>query len=193
MRINIKRSLIFLLMMTFVTVSYTVLVTLVAEFLWPDKAHGLILTDAGERTIGSCLIGQEFTSPKYFHGRPSSVSWDAGASGASNFAPSDSRLAEVVKSRAAALGGSEILNLPADLLLASGSGLDPHISREAAEFQVERVASERGMEKEDLLAIMARHVEPLAWQVFGRERVNVLLLNADLDKIEFKRDAEDIQ
>ena len=192
MRINIKRSLLFLVMMTVITVSYTALVTLVAEFLWTDKAHGLILTDTGGRTIGSCLIGQEFTSPKYFHGRPSSVSWNAAASGASNFAPSDSRLAELVKSRAVALGGNEILNLPADLLLASGSGLDPHISKTAAEFQVERVALERGMEKEDLLAIMAKHVEPLAWQVFGRERVNVLLLNADLDKIEFKGDGENI-
>ena len=188
MRMNIKRSFLFLVLITIVTVTYSAFVALIAGLLWPEKAVGLILVDKIGRTRGSALIGQEFTSRKYFFSRPSSALINAGVSEASNFGPSDLRLEEAVRKRAIALGDSNFGHLPPDLLLASGSGLDPHISYEAAKFQVEQVANERGMQKEDLLAIMEKHVESRYWRVFGRERVNVFLLNADLDKIEFKED-----
>lgn len=150
------------------------------QLLFPAEANGSIIRRGDGSVLGSALIGQTFTGPGYFHGRPSAAGdgYDALASGGSNLGPTSARLVQRIMQAQADTGSVA----PADLLLASGSGLDPHISPEAAEFQAERVARARGLPLPAVRDLIARHVEGRQLGVLGEPRVNVLALNLALDQ-----------
>jgi K+-transporting ATPase ATPase C chain len=174
-----------LLAMTLVTgVAYPAIVTAVAQVAFPSQANGSMIVVDG-RTVGSSLIGQAFSEPQYFWGRPSGAGadgYDASGSAGSNLGPTSKDLidrisAEVDRLREANGGGP----VPVDLVTTSASGLDPHISPAAAEYQVARVAGARGMTETDIRAAIARHTEGVLLGFLGQPRVNVLELNLDLD------------
>lgn len=174
-----------LVAMTFVTgVVYPAVVTAVAQVVFPAQANGSMIVVDG-RTVGSSLIGQAFSEPRYFWGRPSAAGedgYDASASGGSNLGPTSRSLierigAEVDRLRKANGDGP----VPVDLVTTSASGLDPQISPAAAEYQVARVAAARGMSIDAVRAIVARHTQGAVLGFLGLPRVNVLELNLDLD------------
>lgn len=174
-----------LLAMTLITgVAYPAIVTAVAQIAFPSQANGSMIVVDG-KTIGSSLIGQAFSEPKYFWGRLSAAGqdgFDASGSAGSNLGPTSQALidritADVDRLRSANGGGP----VPVDLVTTSASGLDPDISVAAAEYQVARVAAARGMSASDVLAAVARHTEGQLLGFLGEPRVNVLLLNLDLD------------
>jgi K+-transporting ATPase ATPase C chain len=176
-----------LLVMTIITgLLYPALVTAIAQVVFPSQANGSLIVVDG-RTVGSSLIGQAFSAPQYFWGRPSAAGgdgYDGMSSAGSNLGPTDQRLieritAEVDRLRQANGGGP----VPVDLVTTSASGLDPHISPAAAAYQVERVAAARGMTVDDVQAAVARHTEGSLLGIFGQPRVNVLILNLDLDGV----------
>ena len=158
----------------------------VAQLAFPGAANGSLIVRDG-RAVGSTLIGQPFAGPKYFWGRPSATSpspYNAAASGGSNLGPLNPALATNVRARVEALRGAglpEQTPVPVDLATASGSGLDPHISPAAAEVQVERVAAARGRSPAEVRDLITRHTEGRQLGLLGEPRVNVLLLNLDLD------------
>jgi potassium-transporting ATPase KdpC subunit len=143
-----------------------------ADGFAPEKAAGSLVTDARGKIVGSRLIAQAFTSERYFHPRPSACGYDASAAAGSNLSPTNSVLTERAKSIIAANGANKAHPIPADLVTASGSGLDPDISRESAVFQAARVASARGISKENVDALLP--ADPI---------VNVLELNLSLDRM----------
>ena len=163
----------------------TLFVTLVAQITMPDKANGSLLYVDG-KVVGSELIGQSFTSPGYFHGRPSAVDYDATESAGSNYGPTSAELMKQVSQRLEQVRRENGLPpdapVPADLVLASGSGLDPHISVESAMLQVSRVAIERGLPESEVKALVDEHIEPPQFGMLGQYRVNVLKLNLALDE-----------
>ncbi len=163
---------------------YPLFITGVVQVAMPDRAGGSLIVVDG-KVVGSELIGQMFTDPGYFHSRPSAVGYSANSSGASNLGPSSSKLMEQVSQRIAEVRSENDLppdaSVPADLVLASGSGLDPHISPDAALIQVKRVAKARGMPEEDVMALVQGLVEPAQFGVLEQNRVNVLKLNLALD------------
>ena len=172
--------------MTFITgVAYPAIVTAVAQVAFPSQANGSLVVTADGKTVGSSLIGQAFSDPKYFWGRPSAAGkdgYDASGSAGSNLGPTSKALidrisADVDKMRAANGGGP----VPVDLVTTSASGLDPDISPAAAEYQVVRVAAARGMSQADVRAAVGRHTDGQLLGFLGQPRVNVLLLNLDLD------------
>ena len=176
-----------LLAMTFITgVAYPAVVTAVAQVAFPSQANGSMIVVDGT-TVGSSLIGQSFSEPQYFWGRPSAAGkdgYDGTASAGSNLGPTNQALidrisAEVDRLRAANSGGP----VPVDLVTTSASGLDPDISPAAAEYQVARVAAARSMGEADVRAAVARHTEGQLLGFLGEPRVNVLLLNLDLDGV----------
>ena len=175
-----------LLVLTIITgVIYPVLVTAVAQVAFPKQANGSFIVTADGRTIGSSLIGQAFSDPKYFTGRPSAAGadgYDGSASAGSNLGPTNQalidRITQQVDALRAANGDAPI---PVDLVTTSASGLDPDISPAAAEYQVGRVASARSMSESDVRAAVARHTEQPTLGFLGEPRVNVLLVNLDLD------------
>ena len=167
-------------------VVYPLIVTGLAKAIFPRQADGSLI-QAGGKTIGSELIGQQFTRPEYFQGRPSAAGsgYDGLASGASNLGPTNQQLldrvqGDVKKFRAA--NPTAPATLPADLLTASGSGLDPDISPASAEVQIPRVAAARGMSPDTLRQFVAAHTEGRQFGLLGEPRVNVLQLNLALDE-----------
>jgi K+-transporting ATPase ATPase C chain len=164
---------------------YPALVTGLAQALLPGRAAGSFLSQ-GNGVVGSELVGQNFDQPEWFWGRPSATAerpYDAAASVGSNLGPTNPALAQAVAERAAALAAADPQApgpVPVDLLTASASGLDPHLSPEAAFYQVGRVARARGLDPAKVKALVQARVEGAQWLVFGRPRVNVLLLNLDL-------------
>ena len=183
---NLKIAILMTIVTTlFLGIVYPLVVTGLAQVLFPDKANGQLIKDKNGAVIGSRIIGQPFSSSKYFHSRPSAagaVGYDAGASSGSNLGPTNQKLIDRVKAdvekRQAENPGAPV---PIDLVTTSSSGLDPHISPAAAEFQVPRIARERGMSEEELRKLVAKHTEGRQFGFLGEPRVNVLLLNLDLD------------
>ncbi len=178
-----------LLLLTLLTgVVYPVVVTLVAQVAFGDQANGSLVKDAKGQPIGSALIGQAFRDPKYFWGRPSATSPyanNAVASSGSNLGPTNPALTEAVSSRIQALKAVDPGNkaaVPVDLVTASGSGLDPHISLAAADYQLKRIARVRKMDEAKVRELLNAHTENRQWQAFGEPRVNVLELNLALDQ-----------
>jgi K+-transporting ATPase ATPase C chain len=165
---------------------YPLAVTGAAHALFPAQAAGSLVVRDG-KPVGSTLIGQNFSDPKHFWGRPSATApmpYNAGASSGSNQGPLNSALTEAVKSRIEALRAADPGNtqaVPVDLVTASASGLDPHISPAAARYQAARVARVRGMPAERLEQLIADHTETPLWGVLGEPRVNVLALNLAMD------------
>ena len=177
---NLRPAVTLLLALTLLTgIAYPLAMTGAAQALFPAQANGS-LVELGGKTIGSELIGQKFESGRYFHGRPSAVDYDASTSSGSNYGPSSAPLLDAIKERAAAYGGS---NVPADLVTASGSGLDPDISPAAALVQVARVAAARGLPEDQLRSLVTAHVQGPDLGILGAERVNVLALNLALDTL----------
>lgn len=185
MRKNLITSLLMTLMTTILLgLVYPLIVTGLAQVIFPAQAGGQLI-ERGGRVVGSPLIGQPFSSPGYFRPRPSAAGpagYDAGASGGSNLGPTNRKLIErvqagVEKLRAENPGAA----VPVDLVTTSASGLDPHVSPAAAEFQIPRVARERGMREEDLRRVVRAHTEGRQFGLLGELRVNVLTLNLALD------------
>jgi K+-transporting ATPase ATPase C chain len=166
--------------------AYPLVVTAVGALAFAVQAGGSVVVIDG-RAVGSRLIGQAFTSPRYFWSRPSATSpmpYNAGASSGSNLGPTNAALVSAVAARVAALRAADSGNaapVPVDLVTASASGLDPHISPAAAEYQVARVARERGLAAERVRELVQRATEGRTLGVLGEPRVNVLALNLALD------------
>ena len=177
---------LFVLLSAITGLIYPLLVTGISQAVFPAQAAGSLMERDG-KLIGSRLIGQNFTDPKYFWGRPSATSPypnNAAASGGSNLGPLNPALKAAVESRIKALREADPGNtapVPVDLVTASASGLDPHISPAAADYQAGRVARVRRLAPEAVQALVAQHTEDRQWSLFGEPRVNVLELNLALD------------
>ena len=187
MWIHIRVSLILLAVLTVVTgVIYPLVITGIAQVTFPAQANGSLVVKSG-KVVGSTLIGQPFDDPKYFWSRPSATSPfpdNAAASSGSNEGPLNPALVQAVQGRVDALRAADPGNaapVPVDLVTASGSGLDPHISPAAALYQVPRVARERKLDVETVRALVERHIEGRTFGLLGEPRVNVLALNLALD------------
>lgn len=167
--------------------AYPALVTVIAQLVFPHQANGSLIIKDG-KAVGSALIGQPFDDPKYFWGRPSATSpfpYNAAASSGSNLGPTNPALHQTVKGRVDALRAADPGNtapVPVDLVTASGSGLDPHISPAAALYQVRRVARARNVDESTVRHLVERHIEGRQLGVLGERRVNVLALNLALDR-----------
>jgi K+-transporting ATPase ATPase C chain len=189
MKTLLRPALSLFVLLTVVTgLVYPLLVTGIAKLAFPEAAGGSLII-SNDQAVGSRLIGQNFTDPKYFWGRPSATSpqpYNASASSGSNQGPLNPALADAVKGRIDALKAADPDNtrpIPADLVNASASGLDPHISPTAAEYQVERVARARKLDPSAVKALVNKNTENRQWSVFGEPRVNVLQLNIALDSL----------
>ena len=186
---NIARNLLVAALMTVVTtvlfgIVYPLAMTGLAQAIFPAKANGQLIERSG-RMIGSRIIGQTFSSPGYFHGRPSAAGagYDAANSGGTNLGPTSRKLVDAVKAAVeAAKRENPSAPVPIDLVTSSASGLDPHVSPAAALFQAPRVARERGVGEADVRRMIEARVEGRQWGLFGEPRVNVLELNLALDE-----------
>ena len=183
----LRQSFMLLLVLTVITgVLYPLAATGLSQWMFPHQANGSLIERDG-KPIGSALIGQSFTDPKYFWGRPSATSpnpYNAGASSGSNQGPTNPALADAVKQRIAALRAADPGNsapVPVDLVTASGSGLDPEISQAAAQYQLGRVARARGLSGAQVQALVNQSTSGRQLGVLGEPRVNVLRLNLALD------------
>jgi K+-transporting ATPase ATPase C chain len=189
LREQLRPTLLALLVITLITGGlYPAVVTVLAQWLFPWQANGSLLERDG-KAVGSALIGQNFTDPRYFWGRPSATTpapYNAGSSSGSNLGPTNPALLDEVKARIAALREADPSNtapIPVDLVTSSGSGLDPHISPAAADYQVNRVAKARGLDPAKVQDLVRKHLEHRQWGILGEPRVNVLQLNLALDSL----------
>ena len=185
---NVMRNIVTAALMTVVTtvllgIVYPLAVTGIAQAIFPDKANGQLIEQNG-KVIGSRIIGQGFSSPGYFRSRPSAAGtgYDAANSAGTQLGPTNKKLIDNVKANVeAARKENATASVPVDLVTTSASGLDPHLSPAAADFQVGRVARERGISEADVRAIVAAHTEGRQLGFLGEPRVNVLELNLALD------------
>jgi K+-transporting ATPase ATPase C chain len=183
---HLRPAIVSLALLSVVTgLAYPALVTVIAQVVFPYQANGSLIVRDG-KTVGSALIGQPFDDPKYFWGRPSATNpfgYNAGASSGSNLAPTNPDLIKAVQGRVDALRAADPGNtapVPVDLVTASGSGLDPHISPAAALYQVGRVAKARNRDRQDIAQLVERYTEGRTFGLLGEPRVNVLALNLAL-------------
>ena len=183
----LRQAIVLLLLMTAITgVLYPLAVTGLAQLIFPGQANGSLVAKGG-KPVGSALIGQSFSEPKYFWGRPSATApnpYNASASSGSNLGPTNPALTEAVKQRIAALRAADPGNdapVPVDLVTASGSGLDPEISPAAAQYQLARVARARGLSPARVQALVNACTRGRQFGLLGEPRVNVLQLNLALD------------
>jgi len=186
-----KKNLLISIWFTLVTtvllgIIYPLVVTGIAQVVFPKQANGELIK-AGDKLVGSHLIGQPFSAPGYFRSRPSAAGtagYDPTSSGGSNLGPTNKMLIDRVNASVQQLlPTNPNSQIPVDLVTASGSGLDPDISPASAEFQIPRVAKERGMSEQDVRALVAKHTLGRQFGFLGESRVNVLDLNLDLDAI----------
>ena len=186
MRRNFVTALLYTVVTTFLFgLVYPYVVTGFAQVLFKDKANGQLIYQNGQ-LVGSRIIGQPFGAAGYFHSRPSAAGngYDAANSGGSNFAPTNKKLIDRVSGDVAAFQGDHPgSDVPVDLVTASGSGLDPHITPAGAEFQVQRVARERHLSEDAVRKLVAQHTEGRQFGFLGEPRVNVLELNLELDRV----------
>ena len=192
-REQLRPALVLLVAFTAITgLLYPALVTGIARVAFPHQAAGSLIVRGG-RVVGSRWIGQPFSDPKYFWSRPSATSptpYNAASSSGSNLGPLNSALINAVKQRVQALRATQppdTLPVPIDLVTSSASGLDPHISPEAAAYQVDRVAGARGLSRDAVVSLVRRFTEGRTFGVLGEPRVNVLLLNLAIDSISARR------
>jgi potassium-transporting ATPase KdpC subunit len=184
-----KKNLITAVLMTVATtillgIVYPLVVTGIAQVIFPEQANGQLIQKSGQ-TVGSRIIGQAFSGTSYFHSRPSAAGngYDAANSAGSNFGPTNRKLIDRVKGDvASAQADNPGTSVPIDLVTTSASGFDPHITPAAAEYQLPRVAKERGTTVDQLHALLAKHTEGRQLGVLGEPRVNVLELNLELDE-----------
>jgi K+-transporting ATPase ATPase C chain len=180
---TIRETVIVFLALTLLTgVAYPLLITLVGQVAFSHQANGSLIERDG-KLVGSELIGQTFTDAKYFWSRPSAAGYNGGASTGSNYGPTNPAQLDAVKQRLSDLKSTAEADasVPVDMVTASASGLDPHISPAAAVFQVERVATARNLTAEQVSEFVAEHTEGRTFGVLGEPRVNVLKLNLALD------------
>ena len=178
MKVILQSLRIYVVLTLLTGIIYPLAMTGVAQLLFPNKANGSRIVENG-KLVGSDLLAQKFESQKYFWPRPSAADYATVASGASNKGPTSADLKKSIDERRAKYGS----DAPVDLLTASGSGLDPHISPEAARSQIQRVADARGMSIQQISALVDQVTEPPQFGFLGEPRVNVLRLNKALDQL----------
>lgn len=178
-----------LVVMTLLTgLIYPLFITGIAQSVFPEKANGSLIFENG-KPVGSRLIGQNFTRPDYFWGRPSATSpqpYNAAASTGSNLGPTNPQLIDNIKNRIIQLKNADPDNrlpVPVDLVTSSANGLDPHISIAAANYQINRIARIRNIPEQTVRELLEKHIEPMHFRFFGEPKVNVLELNLALDKL----------
>ena len=181
---QLRTAILITLMLTILTgLVYPLSVTLMAQLLFPHQANGS-LVKTKDKIIGSKLIGQNFTEAKYFHPRPSESNYDSVKSGGSNLGPTNKKLIKRINETLENLRKeNSTSNIPVDLITTSASGLDPHISPEAARFQVQRIAELRKIPKQKLIQLIDENTEQKFLGIFGEPRVNVFVLNLALDEL----------
>lgn len=184
-----RTAILMVVALTILTgLAYPLAITAIAQVMFPYQANGSLIRDASRSVVGSEVLGQNFSSPGYFHPRPSAAGdagYDATASGGSNLGPTNQKLLDVVQERVLAYRQANGLGLdtpvPVDAVTASAGGLDPHITPANALLQAPRVARERKMSEADARSLVARYTEGRTFGILGEPRVNVLLLNLALD------------
>ena len=185
---QVRPAFFMLLIFTVITgIIYPLAVTGIAQVVFPHQSNGSLIMTADGKAVGLELIGQQFDDPSYFWGRPSAANYNAAASSGSNYGPLNPALMDMVQTRIDALKAADpdnTLPIPVDLVTASGSGLDPHISVASALYQVSRVATARGLNEADVIALVNQYTEGRQFGFLGEPRVNVLLLNLALDEIQ---------
>lgn len=193
MKTHLRPCLVLFVLLTLLTgVAYPALITVIAQAVFPDQANGSVIERDG-KAVGSALIGQTFDDPTYFWGRPSATGptgYNAAASSGSNLGPTNPMLLDAIKGRVAAIRAAhpdQTGLVPADLVTASASGLDPHISPAAAEYQVSRVAKARGLSADVVRKLVSEHTEGRTLGLLGEPRVNVLRLNLALSGVSVEK------
>ncbi|WP_293930904.1 potassium-transporting ATPase subunit KdpC [Iodobacter sp.] len=188
MNAQLRPALVIFALLSVVTgLAYPLMVTGIAQATMPDQANGSLISDQG-KTVGSSLIGQNFSEPQYFWGRPSAtgpMAYNGNGSSGANLGPTNPALLDAIKARVEALKKAhpgQAGSIPVDLVTASASGLDPHISIAAAQYQLERVSAVRKLSSDKVSKLLVENTEGRQFGVFGEPRVNVLKLNIALDQ-----------